>query len=159
MTPSVSVLTGFWLRFHFSNVEYFFQELNSKKLLSKFRKRKRKSPSFVHVLHKTWNWEVSRRSRTTIDGKEMNKVIAFLPFSLPSPSSLLKLPNFFLKPLKESPLKNLKVLGRILGNPLYRRESKIAAMYFSQTSLFLFILTEDLVVSLAAVFWMSRNAP
>ena len=39
-------------------------------------------------------------------GKEMNKVvvllikvIAFLPFSLPSPSSLLKLPNVSLSPL------------------------------------------------------------
>ena len=86
----------------------YFQELNSKKLLSKFRKRKRKSLSFVHVLHKTWNWEVSRQSRTTIDGKGMNKVvvllikvIAFLPFSLPSPSSLLKLPNVSSRPLKK----------------------------------------------------------
>ena len=74
----------------------------------KFQKRKRKSPSYVHVLHKTWNWEVSRRSRTTIDGKEMNKVlvllikvIAFLPFSLPSPSSFLKLPNVSSSPLKK----------------------------------------------------------
>ena len=32
-------------------------------------------------------------------------------------------------------------------------------MYFSQTSVFFFILTGDLVVSLAAVFWMSRKAP
>ena len=32
-------------------------------------------------------------------------------------------------------------------------------MYFSQTSLSFFILTGDLVLSLKAVFWMSRNAP
>ena len=29
----------------------------------KYRKRKRKSSSCVHLLHKTWNWALSRRSR------------------------------------------------------------------------------------------------
>ena len=40
----------------FSGVEFW-------KTASKFRKRKRKSLSCVHVLDKTWNWAFSRRSR------------------------------------------------------------------------------------------------
>ena len=146
MTPSVSVLTGFWLRFHFSNVKYFFQELNSKKLLSKFRKRKRKSPSFVHVLHKTWNWEVSRRNRTTIDGNlKWTKLLfcqSILPFSLPPPSSLLKLSDVFLK----RPLK--KVLWKLRSPRGYFRKFSLSAgvknsgnVFQSNVSfLFLFLL-------------------
>ena len=33
------------------------------RILFRFKKRKEDSSSYVHVLHKTSNWEVSRRSR------------------------------------------------------------------------------------------------
>ena len=81
-----------------------FLELKSKRL-SKFKKRKRKSLSCVHVLDKTWNEALSRCSRAATakkcskKGDErakllffQSKPITFLPFSLASPSSLLKLP-------------------------------------------------------------------
>ena len=38
--------------------------------LSRFKKRKGNSSSYVHGLHKTSHWEVSRRSRA-VDVKEM----------------------------------------------------------------------------------------
>ena len=38
--------------------------------LLRFKKRKENSSSYVHVLHKTSNWEVSCRSRA-VDDKEM----------------------------------------------------------------------------------------
>ena len=41
-------------------------------ILFRFKKRKENSSSYVHVLHKTANWEVSRRIRA-VDVKEMNK--------------------------------------------------------------------------------------
>ena len=40
-------------------------------ILFRFKKRKENSLSYVHVLRKTANWEVSRRSRA-VDVKEMN---------------------------------------------------------------------------------------
>ena len=40
------------------------------RILFRFKKRKEDSSSYVHVLHKTSNWEVSRRSRA-VDVKEM----------------------------------------------------------------------------------------
>ena len=59
------------------------------------------------------------------DGKEMSKVvvllinvIAFLPFSLPSPSSLLKLPNVSLSPLKKVLLK-LRSLSAFFSEILF----------------------------------------
>ena len=85
-----------------------FLELNSK-TASKFRKRKRKSLSCYHVLDKAWNLALSRSPAATAkkctkkrDARAkllfyQSKLIAFLPFSLPSPSSLLKLPKYFIR--------------------------------------------------------------
>ena len=42
------------------------------RILLRFKKRKEDSLSYFHVLHKTWNWEVSRRIRA-VDVKEMYK--------------------------------------------------------------------------------------
>ena len=42
------------------------------RILFRFKKRKENSSSYVHVRHKTANWEVSRRIRA-VDVKEMNK--------------------------------------------------------------------------------------
>ena len=84
----------------------FFVELNSKDCFqSKFRKRKRKPLSCVHVLHKTWIETYLRHSCAVTAKKCTNnldaraellfcqsKPIAFLPFSLTSYLSLSKLP-------------------------------------------------------------------
>ena len=72
----------------------------------KFRKRKKTSSSCVYVLHKTSYQEISRPSRAVTANKCTKKcnaraellfwllsLLLFLTFSLPSPSSLLKLPN------------------------------------------------------------------
>ena len=72
----------------------------------KFRERKRDSSLLVYVLHKTCNEAFSRRSRARTVKKctkkrdarakllfLRNKPIAFLTSPLPSPASLLKLPN------------------------------------------------------------------
>ena len=72
--------------------------------VSKFRKRKRKWFSCVPVLDKTCIYALSRCSRATTAKKCtkkrdarakllfcLSKPIVFLPFSLPSPSSLLEL--------------------------------------------------------------------
>ena len=77
----------------------------------KFGKRKKNSSSLGYVLHKAWNQAFSCGSRAVnqrqrnVQNSQMwctckivvllNKPIAFLAFSLPlpSPSSLLKLPN------------------------------------------------------------------
>ena len=74
----------------------------------KFRERKRDSSSLVYVLHKTCNYAFSRRSRARTVKKctkkrdarckvivLLHKPIASLTSSLPSPSSLLKLPIHF----------------------------------------------------------------
>ena len=72
----------------------------------KFSKRKKNSSSCVYVLHKTSHQEISRPSRAVTAKKCTKKCNAraellfwllsllflFLTFSLPSPSSLLKLP-------------------------------------------------------------------
>ena len=71
----------------------------------KFGKRKRTSLSFVHFLQKNVKLGISRRSRAVTAMKCTNKrdarvnflfcqskPVAFLSFSLTSPSSLLKLP-------------------------------------------------------------------
>ena len=42
------------------------------RILFRFKKRKENSSSYVHVLHKAANWEISRRIRA-VDVKEMNK--------------------------------------------------------------------------------------
>ena len=83
-----------------------FLELNSKGLYQSSRNEKEKLLSCVLVLDKTRNYAVSRRSRATKAKKctkkrdaraklffRQSKPILFLPFLLPSPSSLLKLPN------------------------------------------------------------------
>ena len=66
----------------------------------KVQEKKRKFLSCVPVLDKTWIQALSRCSRATTAKKCTKSVIhvqsccfAFLPFSLPSASSLLKLPN------------------------------------------------------------------
>ena len=41
------------------------------RILSKFKKRKENSSSYVHVLHQTSNWEVSRRSRAVDVKREL----------------------------------------------------------------------------------------
>ena len=82
---------------NFPGVDFLGTALN-------FRKRKKNSSSLVCVLHKTWNYAFSRRSRSETAEKctrkvwcmckfvvFLNKSIAFLTFSLPSPWSLLKL--------------------------------------------------------------------
>ena len=56
------------------------------------QEKKRKSLSCVHVPHKTWNKAFLRRSRAVTAKKCTKNPIAFLPFSLPLPTSLLKLP-------------------------------------------------------------------
>ena len=74
--------------------------------ISKFSKKKGKLLSCVPVLDKSWNWAFSRPSRAVtakkcakkLDGCAkllfcQSKPTVFLPFSLTSPSSLLKLPN------------------------------------------------------------------
>ena len=79
-------------------------ELNSKGLSAKLRKRK--TLSCVYVLYKTWNYSISRPSLTATAEKCTkkrdartkllfcrSKPVAFLPFSLPSPSLLLNLPT------------------------------------------------------------------
>ena len=69
----------------------------------KFRKRKQNSSSCLYVLHKTPHREISRPSRAVTAEKCTKSVMHvrvvvllffffFLTFSLPSPSSLLKLP-------------------------------------------------------------------
>ena len=71
----------------------------------KFKKRKKNASSCVYVLHKTSHQEISRRSRAVMAKKCTIKcnahtellffllsLVLFLTFSLPSPSSLLKLP-------------------------------------------------------------------
>ena len=57
-----------------SNVDQFFWSWILK-VLSKLGKRKNKSFSCVHVLHKTWIWEVSRSSRATTAKKWTKNVI------------------------------------------------------------------------------------
>ena len=79
-----------------------FQQLNSKGLYLSSQKEKRKSLCNVLVLHKTWNKEVhavvaQRRQRNTQKRRDarakllfcQSKPVAFLPFLLPFPSSLL----------------------------------------------------------------------
>ena len=75
-------------------------------LAYKLRKKMKNSPSCVHVLHKTLNVVISRCCFAE-DGKEMyqnvkrtcraivfaHQVYCFAALSLPSPLSLLKLPN------------------------------------------------------------------
>ena len=73
----------------------------------KFRKKKKHSSLLVYVLRKAWNQAFSRRSRAVTAKKCTKKrdaraellfcltnPLLFLPFSLPSPSSLLKLPTY-----------------------------------------------------------------
>ena len=78
-----------------------FSGVKSERTVFKFRKNNKKI-CCVHLVYKVnaWNWEVSRRSRATSAKKctkkfevlaLLPKLIAFLAFSLPSPSSLLKL--------------------------------------------------------------------
>ena len=78
----------------FPGVEFF-------ETAPKFRKRKKYSLSCVYVPHKTSHQEISRPSRA-VTAKKCNaheeflfgiKPVAFLTFSLPLPSSLLKLNN------------------------------------------------------------------
>ena len=89
---------------HFSGVEFL-------KAVSNFRKRKRKSLSCVHVLDKAWNKSFSRCTRAATAKKWtekrdarakllfcQSKPIVFLPFSVTSPSSLLKLCNRAFRP-------------------------------------------------------------
>ena len=81
----------------------------------KVQEKKRKLLSCVPVLDKTWIQALSRCSRATTAKKCTKKAwctckvvvllikpIAFLRFSLPSASSLLKLPNDQLQRLKEA---------------------------------------------------------
>ena len=95
---------AFALSFNSSNVA-FFSAVEFLKTVSKFRKRKARSLSCVHVLHKTWNLAFSRRivgqwRQRNVQKSAMHeqiffcqsKSIALSPFSLASPSSLLKLP-------------------------------------------------------------------
>ena len=64
-----------------------------------------KGSYLLHLLHKAgeWNWEVSCRGRATTAKKGTKrrdaraKAIAFLSFSLPSPSSLIGLPIVVIK--------------------------------------------------------------
>ena len=92
--------------FNLSNIGDFFGSWIRKECIQVQKNRKRKTLSCVHVRHKTWNKEFSRRSRGVTAKKGtikrdaraellfcQSKPIAFLPFSLPLPSSLLKLPN------------------------------------------------------------------
>ena len=52
-----------------------FSEVEFLRLPSKLRKRKNKSFSCVHVLHKTWIWEVSRSSHATTAKKWTKNVL------------------------------------------------------------------------------------
>ena len=89
---------------HFSGVEFL-------KAVSNFRKRKRKSLSCVHVLDKAWNKAFSRCTRAATAKKWteksdarakllfcQSKPIVFLPFSVTSPSSSLKLRDHAFRP-------------------------------------------------------------
>ena len=48
----------------------FFPGVEFLRILFRFKKTKENSSLYVHVLHKTSNWEVSHRSRA-VDVKEM----------------------------------------------------------------------------------------
>ena len=89
---------------HFCGVEFL-------KAVSNFRKRKRKSLFCVHVLDKAWKKAFSRCTRAATAKKWteksdarakllfcQSKPIVFLPFSVTSPSSLLKLRNHAFRP-------------------------------------------------------------
>ena len=105
----VALLQASSRKFHlvqFVKCWQFFSGVKFWKRVTKFRKRKTKSLFCVHVLHNTWNWAFSRRSRAVTakpctkkhDARAVllfcqSKPIPVLPFSLTSPSSLLKLPN------------------------------------------------------------------
>ena len=54
------------------------------------------------------------------------KVLAILPFLLPSPSSLLKFPNVSLSPLNKVLWKHRSLRAFSFGNSLYRREECIS---------------------------------
>ena len=85
---------------------FFFQELNSKGLYLNSQKENR-CHGCSQFLHKNAKLGSRRRSRAVTAKKDgtkkrarvdllpvcQSKPIAFLPFSLPSPSSLLKLPR------------------------------------------------------------------
>ena len=70
--------------------------------VSKFIKRKRKPSSVLHVLHKTWNWDVLRRSRAVTAKKDTRQKawctckVVVLPFSLLPPIPSLPNPRVFL---------------------------------------------------------------
>ena len=94
-----------WLFCRSSNIGHFFWGWILTDL-SKVRKIKRKSLCCALVLHKTWKWAFSRRSRAMTVKKctkkrdarakllfYRSKPVAFLPFSKTSPLSLLTLPN------------------------------------------------------------------
>ena len=96
----LQIIRAYSISFSSSNVGNFFWSWNLQ-----FRKRKRKSLSWVHVLHKMWNLAFSGRSHAMTAKKCIKKRDAcaellfcqskpttFLPFWLTTPSSLLKLP-------------------------------------------------------------------
>ena len=96
----------FYPSFSSSNVGNFFWSWILKDRI-KFRKRKRKSLSWAHVLHKTWNYyfhivvvQWRQRNKCTKRHDARAKLLfcqsnpfAFFPFSLTSMKSLFKLPN------------------------------------------------------------------
>ena len=85
--------------------------VDSKGLNQRSGKEKKKLLSCSPVLHKTWNWALSRCSRATTAKKCTKKRDARAKlFSLPLPSSDLKLPIIEESGDKESDRKAKKVL-------------------------------------------------
>ena len=92
------------LSFNSSKLGNFFWSWILKDCIEVQKKEKKVVALPVHVLHKTWNKAFSRHSRAVTgectkkcDARAdllffQSKLIAFLPFSLTSQSSLLKLP-------------------------------------------------------------------
>ena len=91
------------ISFSSSNLGIFFFWSWILKYCSKVQEKKKKVVAFVHVLHKTWNWAFSRRSRAVMAEKCFKKrdarcdasccfanlnLFLFFPFSFTSPLSL-----------------------------------------------------------------------
>ena len=87
------------ISFNLSNVVDFFSRVEFWRTVSKFTKRKGKSLSCNYVLNKTWNEMYGTKAWCTCKLVFwQSKPIVFLPFSLSSPSTLLKLSNNSMQP-------------------------------------------------------------
>ena len=126
--------------------------LRSNYLSSKEEKENPRLLSTSSIKSEIGKFHVGVVQRST--AKKWTKLLfcqSFLPFSLPSPSSLLKLPNVSSRPLK-------KVLWKLRSPRGYFRKFSLSSgvqnsgNVFQSNVSFLFYSYRDLVLSLAAVF-------